>query len=334
MAWRSSLFGLTLLAICTLPAAAQDNAAKDSAAKDSAAKALEPVLAEYIASYNEGSIERVMEHWAENADFVDIRGNLHQGRDLIAALFRRGFANNPGRKISMNSDACKFLAPEVIMDDGILELTSPEGDRARGRYSVVWTKIDGAWRIRSARDIPLEVEETPDETLPLEQLAWLVGRWQAESEKHKIVLDCQWELDRRFLVQRFHIQSADEDDFQVVTWIAHDPAEGRFRSWYFDSRGGYGGGPWSKRGNEWRTDVTAVLPDGQFGSSFMIWEQADENTAIWSAIEREVGGEPLPDSQQRYVRVAGDPVAPAKTPSPKATPRKTGAGSARNKSTE
>ena len=41
-----------------------------------------------------------MSHWAENADFVDIRGRFHEGRELVSALFRRGFANNPGRVLS------------------------------------------------------------------------------------------------------------------------------------------------------------------------------------------------------------------------------------------
>jgi uncharacterized protein (TIGR02246 family) len=281
-------------------------------AEDDAVKVLQPVLAEYTAAYNAGSLDRVMDHWSEDADFVDIRGNLHQGKELISALFRRGFADNAGRKITMKSDACKFLTPEVILDDGILELTSPDGAPARGRYTVVWTKREDAWRIRAARDIPLEAEASEDQPPPLEQLAWLVGRWAAKSEKYQISLECNWDLDKRFLVQRFHIRSS-EDDFQVATWIAFDPSQGRFRSWYFDSRGGYGGGPWSLRGNVWRTDIVAVLPDGRLGSSWMTWEQVDENTAIWRAIEREVGGEPLPDAEQRYVRVPDEPAATQKT---------------------
>ena len=66
------------------------------------------------------------------------------------------------------------------MDDGILTLTSIDGKTTSGRYTVVWTKADGKWVIRSARDIPIEPEmsaETSD-AKPLEELAWLVGDWQ------------------------------------------------------------------------------------------------------------------------------------------------------------
>ena len=281
-----------------------------ASADETAAKALQATIDNYVAAYNAGDVDKVMGFWTEDADFVDIRGGFHQGRDLIAALFRRGFANNEGRTLKLTSEAKKFLAPTVAMDDGILELTSADGEVSRGRYAVVWTNVDGDWRIRSARDIPLEIDdETEAESPPpLEELAWLVGKWQAKSVKYEITIDCDWLMDRSFLAQRFHIKSAD-DDFRVLTLIAFDPAEGNFRSWYFDSRGGFGGGLWSKRDDTWRTATVAVLPDGQVGSSIMSWTPIDENSARWQATEREVSGESLPDAEQIYVRVKATPAA-------------------------
>jgi uncharacterized protein (TIGR02246 family) len=275
------------------PAKADPNAAE-----------LQATIDKYVAAYSAGTIDAVMSHWAEEADFVDIRGRFHEGRDLIAALFRRGFANNPGRTLVLKSAARKFLTPEVAMDDGILELTDANGEKDSGRYTVVWTKVKGKWLIRSARDIPLEAEEAPaaEQTPPLEELAWLVGKFEAKSEKHQITLDCDWQLDKSFLVQTFQVKSAD-DDFKVVTYIAFDPAEGRFRSWFFDSRGGFGGGTWAKRDKTYKANIVSVLPDGQIGSALMTWEAADANTLVWQALEREVGGESLPDASQKFIRI-------------------------------
>ena len=148
--------------------------------EDPSAAELQATIDGYAAAYDSGQIDRVMDFWAENADFVDIRGQFHEGRDLISALFRRGFAENPGRTIQLNSASRKFLSPNVAMDDGILELTSPEGTKTSGRYTVVWTKVGDKWVIRSARDIPIEVvpKEVDDQTAPLEQLDWMVGQWQ------------------------------------------------------------------------------------------------------------------------------------------------------------
>lgn len=271
--------------------------------KDSAAAELQATIDKYAAAYNAGAIDQVMGFWAENADFVDIRGRFHEGRELISALFRRGFANNPGRKIEFKSAARKFLSPEVAMDDGVLDLIGPEGDKQSGRYTVVWTKVGGKWLIRSARDIPREAEESEPapQAPPLEELAWLVGKWEAKSEKHQITLTCDWQLAKSFLVQTFVVKGGD-DDFRVVTYIAYDPAEDRFRSWFFDSRGGFGGGAWTKRDKTYRTAIVSVLPNGELGSSVMSWEQADANSLRWQASEREVNGEALPDQSQTFVR--------------------------------
>ena len=303
----SGLAGVALSADPPVAAAPAALAVKAPAVETPAAKELQATVEKYVAAYNAGAVDQVMSFWTENADFVDIRGRFHEGRDLISALFRRGFANNPGRKLVLTSQARKFLAPTAAMDDGILELSGPEGEKHRGRYSVVWVNVEGAWKIRSARDIPLETEAPPEAARPpLEEFSWMIGQWEAKSGKHQITLDCRWERDNSFLVQTFRIKSA-EDDFQVVTWLGYDPSADRFHSWFFDSRGGFGNGPWSKRGKIWKGTMTAVLPDGQTGSSIFSWEQVDENNVIWKAVEREVGGEPLPDAEQKYVRVKGPP---------------------------
>jgi len=282
------------------------------AADEAVTKELQAKTEQYVAAYNEGALDKVMAFWAPNADFVDARGQFHEGRDLIAALFRRGFASNPGRKMSLSSSVRKLLAPDVAMDDGILELTAANGEKDRGRYSVVWTKVNGQWLIRSARDIPIpddEANAAPSRP-PLEELEWLVGKWEAKSDKHQISLDCSWQLSKSFLVQKFLVKSTDEEDFEIVTWIAFDPSADSFHSWYFDSRGGFGGGPWTRRDSVWRTNVSAVLPSGQTGSSIMTWERVDANTARWRAIDREVEGAGLPDAEKLYVRV-GVAAAPA-----------------------
>jgi hypothetical protein len=85
--------------------------------------------------------------------------------------------------------------------------------------------------------------------------------------------------------------------------VGFDPSEGRFRSWFFDSRGGFGGGPWSRVDDQYQISNLAVLPDGRLGSSVMKWRQADPDTVTFQATERVVGGQALPDSEQIYKRV-------------------------------
>mgnify|MGYP001825551259 FL=1 len=81
-----------------------------SVEEDPIAAELQATIDGYAAAYNAGQVDQVMSFWAENADFVDIRGQFHEGRDLVSALFRRGFAENPGRTIQFNSASRKFLS--------------------------------------------------------------------------------------------------------------------------------------------------------------------------------------------------------------------------------
>jgi hypothetical protein len=160
--------------------------------------------------------------------------------------------------------------------------------------------------IRSARDIPIEREANAEvaDAKPLAELAWLVGDWKATSEEHQIDLRCRWSLDESFLVQSYDVKSSDED-FQVVTYIGFDPIEGGFRTWFFDSRGGFGGGVWARIDDVYHMSSTTVLENGMVGTSDMTWEQIDENTARWGSSQRMVGGNPLPDATQTYQRVPG-----------------------------
>ena len=74
--------------------------------------------------------------------------------------------------------------------------------------------------------------------------------------------------------------------FECAPTLSSTPPRRRFRSWFFDSRGGFGGGAWTRRENQYEAAIVSVLPDGQIGSSVMTWEQLDADTVAWQAVER------------------------------------------------
>ena len=90
---------------------------------------------------------------------------------------------------------------------------------------------------------------------------------------------------------------------QIVGW---DPAAKQIRSWVFDSDGGFGEGTWSKKENAWYVQSTGTLPDGRKSSSVNIITYVDENTCTWQSVNREAGGELLPNIDEvLVVRQAG-----------------------------
>ncbi len=79
---------------------------------------------------------------------------------------------------------------------------------------------------------------------------------------------------------------------QVIGWDAD--AE-KFRSWVFDSAGGFANGEWSKEGDRWIVKSAGVLFGGQKSSAVRIITPIDNDSFTLEAFDREVGGELLPD---------------------------------------
>jgi len=87
---------------------------------------------------------------------------------------------------------------------------------------------------------------------------------------------------------------------QVIGW---DPTQEQLHSWLFDTRGGFGEGNWSRKGNTWTVEAAGVTADGRRGSGIHLWKSVDENTFTWEGIDRDVGGQLLPDVSVTYQRV-------------------------------
>jgi hypothetical protein len=84
--------------------------------------------------------------------------------------------------------------------------------------------------------------------------------------------------------------------------VGWDGSSGRIRSWTFDSQGGFSEAFWTKDGKRWLVGTSGVLPDGGVGGSTLVYEFKDANTFVWRATEREVDGQPVADSEVKYVR--------------------------------
>ena len=131
-------------------------------------------------------------------------------------------------------------------------------------------------------------------TSPLDELAWMVGRWVDQGEDATITTTCRWTKNRSFLSRSFKVTMGEEvtlEGTQVVGW---DPTEGRIRSWTFDSEGGFGEGRWIADGNRWLVKTSYVLASGERASALNVFTYIDQDTFRWQSIDREIAGELQP----------------------------------------
>src|SRR5262249_24094518 len=147
------------------------------------------------------------------------------------------------------------------LTDGKATLTSPEGVEERTPYTAVWVKQDGAWMLRSLRDLPPESNEkamTPADRL--KPFAGLLGDWVSTEKTPEINLSCHWADGKSFILLEYQLKAGEhmETTTERIGW---DQANGRFHSWHFDSAGAFGEGILQQEHDHWSGAMTTMLPD-------------------------------------------------------------------------
>ncbi len=129
----------------------------------------------------------------------------------------------------------------------------------------------------------------------------MIGTWVDQDENDRIETTCQWTKNRNFITRAFTLSVGDRIDMAGMQIIGWDPSTKQIRSWVFDSDGAFGEGTWSKKGNRWYIQSTGTLPDGQKSSSTNIMTYVDDNHFTWQSVNRQAGGEVLPNVDEVVV---------------------------------
>lgn len=113
--------------------------------------AFERITSLLKAAWNAGDGEAFAAPFADDADFVTIRGEHFRGRSAIgaghAAIFRTIYA---GSTNDLSVEAARLLRPDVALVHVHSRLDAPQGPLAGrhwARFTLVLTKEAGGWEI-------------------------------------------------------------------------------------------------------------------------------------------------------------------------------------------
>jgi uncharacterized protein (TIGR02246 family) len=303
---RQSLFVLTALAVGGVFIAVgsggdqpQKSTTETKPSSDADEQAIRKMIAAFVEHFNKGDLSNVGGAWAEDAEYIDESGTHTKGREAIVAMFKKAAAESKGSKMELKVTSVRMLNGDVALLDGASTQTAADGTVDEGRFTTVWFKTNGKWMIRSARDLPAESTAADNQSAALKELQWLVGEWEAE--KGGVTVSAKWGLGKSFLVQEYKVKEG-EGELQVMQLVGFDPLSGQVKSWTFDSRGGYGEGLWKREGNSWVGQTAGVLPGGQTGNAVNVIRYVDGKSMVFEARDREVGGQPLPNSEVKLHR--------------------------------
>lgn len=262
--------------------------------------AIRKAVEAYVAAFNAGDAKALAALWSPEAVYTNpISGEEVTGREAIEQQFAGIFAGLKDAKLSVATQAIRFISPNVAVEDGTASVAAADQEPEDSTYTAVYVKRDGQWLLDrvSEEDTPV----VPSHYEQLKELEWMVGRWIDEDEQSRIETSCQWTKNRNFMTRMFAISVADRVELSGIQIIGWDEAAKRIRSWVFDSDGGFGEGLWNKKDNCWYVQSTGTLADGSKTSFVNVITYVDDDTFTFQSVDRVAGGEILPNVDEVVV---------------------------------
>jgi uncharacterized protein (TIGR02246 family) len=289
--WRGALLAVMFCVIAGMGMARQSQA--DPKDKEAIAKKGEM----FVELFHKGDAEGLAAFWIADGEHSDESGRTLKGRKAIEAAFKEMFAAHKGLKLRVDSEALRFVTPDVAIEDGVAEVIPADGTApTRARFTIVHVKQNGGWHISSLRNA---MEAPPSNAQHLESFAWLIGNWAGERQKGELEkLSLAWTKNKNFIAGSFSTSARDVSLSKVEVRIGWDPVAKRVRSWSFDDSGAFGESSWTPEPKKLVAKSTLVLPDGKKAAATFIISAVDADTIALDVRDRTVGDERLPDVQE------------------------------------
>lgn len=285
-----------LLVVALVPAASFPKAA---VAAD-AGEAIRAASAAYVAAYNGRDFTTLADQWAEKAELVE-GGERVEGREPIVRSIRGWLERHPQAGIAIEITDIEMLAAPLARVSGVMRFTRRPGDRqAVSRFTSLRVLEDGKWRL-------VESLVAPSHAAALDDLDWLVGRWQAEDSKAGVTAEATYEkaAGGYAIVGRSKLVSKAGTTIEAIEVIHADRDSGVIRSRTLDSTGAQAEGILGGDGTTLEQLLVGTPADAVNGREAR-WvrtiTQTGDGRFTLHAIERSIDGVPLPDGQPLHFR--------------------------------
>lgn len=307
--WLSALVaGSFGIGVCSTGAA--------SAAPLDAATA-EKVVAESTSKYTElfarQDAAAMAALFTPEAEYVDSDGTVFHGREVIQAELAATFAEQPKGTLEIEVVSIRPIADGVIVEEGGSTFRpEDDGPIVQSRYVALHARqADGTWLLAGVRELAA-AELTPHERL--KSLTWLVGDWREEVAGGITKTSWKWSDDGVALLAAFTVRDAEGEARSGTHRVGWDAERKQFRSWIFDSTGGFADGWWSPGvDGTWSVRLIGVDADGERITATLTYAGDGPDKLTISQHDRTRGGEGLPAVETRVVRAPPVPgnAAPA-----------------------
>jgi uncharacterized protein (TIGR02246 family) len=264
-----------------------------SAAAD-AADAIRAASAAYGKAFNDRDFNALADQWTEKAELVE-GGSRVAGREPIVRSIRGWLERHPQAGLEIEVKDVELLAAPLARVSGVMRFTRRPGDRkAESRFTSLRVLEDGKWRL-------VESLVAPSHAAALDDLDWLLGRWQADDTKSGLAVEATYEKTAGgyCIVGRTKHKPKSGVPVESLEVIHADRDSGAIRSWTFDSTGARAEGVIVGEGTGFEQLLVGTPADAVAGSEtrwVRVVAPTGDGRFTLHAIERSVDGVPLPDA--------------------------------------
>jgi uncharacterized protein (TIGR02246 family) len=252
-------------------------------------RAIREAIGAFDRAFVKGDAKAIAGLFTEEGEAIDSEGGAIQGRAALEEHYGARLAGSPGDKLETTAEGISFLAPGIARVAGRTRLQPADGSTPLGaRYAAIYVKRDGQWLLASAREVVDKDLSAHDHLMELE---WLVGDWVEETDEAVVNTSVGWTDNGSFLLRSFEVRVKGKPALTGTQRIGWDPLTRQFKSWVFDTNGGYGEGLWMRQGDQWVIKATGVRPDGRVATATQVLTYVNKDSLRWKSIDRTLGGE-------------------------------------------
>ncbi len=301
------LVGGLVFGFTARPAAEAQPAKADEPKASPDEAAVHKALEAFVTAFNENDAKKLAATLTATAEFIDDDSNRIEGAAAIGDVFAKFFEGNKGAKLQITPEGARTVAPGVVIEDGESVVTMPEKQTESIRkFTVVFAKADGGWKLASIREYPEDVQVlTPEERL--KDLAWFVGEWVDEGGDSLVTNTIRYSADKSHLIREFNVKQEGEELLRGMQWIGIDPLTGNIKGWSFDTAGGRSESMWTKNGAEWLVRSTGVTSDGDESGATYVFKALSPDRLELKVMHKVIGNTVEADSTALMVRKLAAP---------------------------
>ena len=296
------------------PGALETTEAQDAAAPEASSSeaAIRDRISDYLEAFNGHDAEKVGSFWTTDGISVNEEtGQETSGREALVNELSAFIEENPSTRLTGQVDRIRLVRPNVATVEGHTTLFAGDGVPVDSTFTALLIRERDQWLISTSHERSVPVPPSPQEAL--QDLEWLIGDWQDDSDDALVRSSFQWAPSGTFLLRSFDSQFADGPGLQGTQIFGWDPITKQVRTWTFASDGSFGQGTVVNSPEGWMVRKWQVLNDGRVASATRIMTRVDEDVLTVETIAHTIDGEPVPHADPiTVVRVSdGSSAAPA-----------------------